>query len=236
MLGICVLSQCKSMSSLFLVKAHDDWGCYSVSESVGSWPPSAGCSSVVGPRSQAGPHWPVGARVTLARSKAENLGVGMGHPDCSSSSRPGEALWSRRAKGGISAPSWWSQSLLSRVSSLGISALGTPCPVFRRGGRNFTGFILGSTGQDRLCALCGIRLSLLYQLPSLHLHLLLLPPKLRISAMRSLSFLPKWQYNLLTFSNPLSIPTPLALQLRDLLWLPLGIRKDLSLTNTVSQP
>lgn len=42
-------------------------------ESVGSWPLSAGCFSDVGPRSLSAPYWPVWVRVTLARSKSENL-------------------------------------------------------------------------------------------------------------------------------------------------------------------
>lgn len=69
-------------------------------ESVGSWPLSAGCFSDVGPRSLSAPYWPVWVRVTLARSKSENL-EGKGGPDCSSSSRPGEALWSKGANGEI---------------------------------------------------------------------------------------------------------------------------------------
>lgn len=121
-------------------------------ESVGSWPLSAGCFSDVGPRSLSAPYWPVWVRVTLARSKSENL-EGRGSPDCSSSSRPGEALWSRGANGEISVSSWWSQSLLPGVGSLGILALGPPRPEFRQGGSIFTGFIFVSTGQ----ALCGIK-------------------------------------------------------------------------------
>lgn len=82
------------------------------------------------PGSLAGPQRPVGVRVTLARSKDWRSGEGdsAGFPGCSSSSRPGGALWSWGIKGRFSAPNWWSQSLLSGLGQ----SLDHPHPVFRK--------------------------------------------------------------------------------------------------------
>lgn len=78
--------------------------------------------------------------------------------------------------------------------------------MFRRGGRNFTGFVFGSTGQERFHAVWHKTLSLLCQCQSLHHHFLLSGAQAE-DRCHEIAKLPS-KMAVQTFSIPLAIPIP----------------------------